>query len=326
MATKQDKSRFKFSALIALMVVFVLLPDPSYSASIQGEGKNWKIKLSTKYIYDDNLTTTPRDSGNRPEGLVGYGDYGFDGNLKGSYKYNHNHKLNMNFEYNLNQVVYGSLSDYNRTTQMFGMGSIFKLNPLTNLQMNYKYIWNQVGGDPFSGIHFINPAFNYMHQKYGLTRIDYFFKNTQNWQNSFRDTVQHSFGIRQYVFFSNYSRRIKIGYKYGVDEATGPAFDLHYHKISLGTKSPIIQGIYLNAQIGLTLREYDNRVVTGEGDLRKDARQSYTIELSREILEKWKWLKGLTLKSKFNHVFNNTNHPTRIYKKNRYELTLIGRF
>jgi len=42
-------------------LAFLLFSVPAYPSSIQEEGKNWKVDLQVKYLYDDNLTTSPRD-------------------------------------------------------------------------------------------------------------------------------------------------------------------------------------------------------------------------------------------------------------------------
>ena len=315
----------------SLVFAFVLaLPCFSQADSVSEKGKNWKVKLNTSWVHEDNLIGTPTNGTARPAGIVGTSPDadGFNWDLTADYKYKFNDKINFKLNYDLDQTYYGNNSAYDVTTQFFGVGMTRKINPLTNFQLDYKYIYNIVDRDDFSGIHYVNPAFNHMHAKYGLTRIDYLYKYTDNWKFDSRDTTQNSIGLTQYVFFSNFKRRVSLGYRFAKDDATGfLAFSRKIHDFKFSIKSPIAYGVNLNAKTKFSIRDYTNRPTEVGGVAgRNDYVQNYSIKLDKSLLKHWKCLNDLVAEASYRHNFNNSNELVRNHKNNIFKLGLTAKF
>ncbi|MEE9190288.1 MAG: hypothetical protein V3U16_05915, partial [Candidatus Neomarinimicrobiota bacterium] len=197
---------------------------------------------------------------------------------------------------------------------------------LINAQLMYSYIWNIVDGDNFSGVHFISPNFYYMHKKFGLTRVYYTYKSTNNWQFDSRDTGQHSAGINQFFFLAKQKGRIKLAYEFAEDNAVGSAFDRNIHNFSLKAKTPLFFGIDLDAEGKYSIRSYDTRLADNAVDERQDDQQRYTVKLSRVLYKELGILEKLTFYTKYRHTLNKTNLDIREYKSNRVDVGLRGIF
>ena len=314
--------------LVFFIALFVCLSVSSQSeaALLEKKGDNWKIKLNTVYAHDDNVATAPKDGSLRPESMSKIGDSMFEWSGTGTFFYKPTTKFSLRTDYDIDMTIHSKLKQYDLTTQMFSLTPTYKFTPLMNAQLMYSYIWNIVDGSNFSGVHFISPNFYYMHKKFGLTRVYYTYKSTDNWQFDTRDTGQHSVGINQFFFFSKQKGRIKLAYEYTTDDAKGSAFDRDLHNISLRVKSPLFYGINLDAEGKYSIRSYDTRVADNAVDKRRDNQQRYTVKLTRVLYKNLGFLEKLTFYGKYRHTYNKTNLNVREYKSNRFDFGLRGRF
>ena len=222
-------------------------------------------------------------------------------------------------------TVYGELNQYDLTSQMFGLSPTYKITPTMNIMLDYNYIYNIVDGDNFSGINYVGPSFNHMHEKFGLTRLYYTYKDTDNWQNDLRDNRHHTLGFAHYFFFSNYTRRIGIDYQYSTENTDGSAFDRDNHRIKIKGKTPLVWGWEGDIDISYTFRQYDTRLGSA-GTLRDDTLQRYQFGLTRVLLKNWQCLQDLTLILKYRRLENNTNLLTRDFASNRADIGFQARF
>ncbi len=325
-------SRFKLTMLFKVLtfsiVSFVYLSGipQSEAALFEKKGDNWKLKLNTLYAHDDNVATAPKDASLRPASMSKIGDSMFEWSGTGIYKYKPTAKLNVRMDYDIDMTIHSKLNDYNLTSQMFSLTPTYKFTPLMNAQLMYSYIWNIVDGDNFSGIHFVSPNFYYMHEKFGLTRLYYTYKYTDNWKYNTRDTSQNSFGINQFFFLFNNKGRVTVGYEYSSDNAQGSAFDRNLHNLSLRAKTPLIYGIDLDADGKYSIRSYGTRVADNGTDKRRDDQQRYSVKLSKVLSKKLWTLENITAYSKYRHVRNSTNLDVREYRSNRVDVGLRAQF
>ena len=300
---------------------------PAYSGTLVNEsGKNWGIKVETKFAYDDNVIQAPTRQGLITTPSDGIDDQLFEWSANTSFKHAFNEKFSIKADYDINMSIHTDLSRYDLTTHMIGLRPRYKIAPLMNLELNYKYIYNIVDSDDFSGIHYVEPSFNYMNKRFGLTRLFYTFKYSDNWLSDLRDTTQHAIGIQQYFFFSNFTKRISVGYKFATDNSNGSFFDRDMHIIEVSGKTPLYYGIEMEAQGQFTFRMYEARLATSGTELRDDAQNRAFVSFSKTILERLGFLQNLTAKLQYRYIFNNSNLFLREFRTNRYDAVLEARF
>lgn len=323
-------SGWNVSLWVLLFFVFSLMGLPAISqpsaAILEKGGENWKLKLNTLYAYDDNVVTAPDKVSLRPASITKINDSMFEWSGTGTYFYKPVTKFNLRMDYDVDMTIHTELNEFNLTTQMFSLTPTYKFTPLINAQIIYSYIYNIVDGDNFSGTHFISPNFYYMHKKFGLSRIYFTFRSTDNWKFDSRDSSQYSAGINHFLFFFNYKGRIKFGYDFTKDDTTGSAFDRDLHNFSVKGKSPLFFGIDLDAEAKVSLRNYDSRKEDNGIDERKDTQQRYSVKLSKVLFKELGILEKLTFYSKYRHTFNKTNLEIREYKSNRVDVGLRAVF
>lgn len=320
----------KISLWVFLFFVSSLMGLPAISqpsaAILERGGENWKLKLNSLYAHDDNVATAPLNSALRPASITKTGDSIFEWSGTGTYFYKPVTKFNLRMDYDIDMTVHFKLNEYNLTTQMFSLTPTYKFTPLINAQIIYSYIWNIVDGSNFSGIHFVSPNFYYMHKKFGLSRIYFTFRSTDNWRFDSRDSIQNSAGINHFFFFLKNKGRIKFAYEFTNDNTEGPAFDRNLHNLSLKGKSPLFFGIDFDAEAKFSLRNYDSRKEDNGVDERKDVQQRYSVQLSKVLYKELGILEKLTFYSKYRHIFNKTNLEIREYKSNRVDVGLRAVF
>jgi len=310
-----------------LAVYFILcIANTSTAATLANEsGKFWKFKLSANYSYDDNVVNEPTNIAFRPALLVGKDDHIFNWSATGSLNHNFTDSLSMRLTYDADMTIHSELSQYDLTSQILGLGTVYKFTKLFNFSLDYNYIYNIVDGDNFSGIHYISPSINYMNKTLGLTRVFYTYKSTDNWVNDQRDNEAHAMGLKHYFFFSNFTRRISVGYKYTTDNTDGPLFDRYFHTVEVRGQTPLFYGILMDLQIDYAFREYDNWVAT-DGNLRDDTRQRIYVKFSKVLLRKLGILQNLTANMGYRYMYNDSNLLVREFRTNKGFVGLEARF
>ena len=318
------------SLWVFLFFVLSLMGLPAISQSsaalFEKKGENWKLKLNTLYAYDDNVVTAPDKVFFRPASITKISDSMFEWSGTGTYFYKPAKKFNLRMDYDIDMTVHSKLNEFNLTSQMISLTPTYKFTPLINAQIIYSYIWNRVDGRNFSGIHFVSPNFYYMHKKFGLSRIYFTFRTTNNWKFDSRDSIHNSAGINHFFFFFNHKGRIKLAYEFTNDNTEGPAFDRNLHNLSLDWKSPLFYGIDLDAKAKFSLRNYDSRKADNLVDEREDSQQRYSVQLSKVLYKELGIFEKLTFYSKYRHIFNLSNLGIREYKSNRVDVGLKALF
>ncbi|MGV7222109.1 MAG: hypothetical protein ACQ9MH_11325 [Nitrospinales bacterium] len=301
---------------------------PAIAGTLASEsGKNWSIKLETRLAYDDNVIQAPTRSGLITIPPGGIDDQLFEWSAQARFKHVFTEKFSIKAAYDVDMTIHTDLSRYDLTTHIIGLRPRYKIAPLMNLEMSYKYIYNIVNGDNFSGIHYFEPSFNYMNKNTGLTRLFYTYKYSDNWLSDTRDTSQHSLGIKQYFFFSNFTKRISLGYKYAIDNSTGIFFDRDMHILEISGTTPLFYGIVMDIDGQFTFREYESRLATLGTEIRRNDTQNRAfVSFSKIIRKKLGFLQKLTAKLQYRHTFNNSNFFLREFRTNRVDAVLEARF
>lgn len=309
-----------------ICLLWMVVSVPVHSAPLADKsGKNWSFKLNALYAYDDNVVEAPLANLFKPALIVREEDSMLEWSATAGWKRSFNEKFSLRATYDVDMTIHSHLSEYDLTMQIFGIGQTYKISPLMNVMLDYKFIYNIVDRGHFSGIQYFSPSFHYMHAKFGLTRLYYTFQYTNNWVTDARDNIQHSMGFKQYVFFSNYTRRISFGYKYATDDTTADGFDRDLHTLELRGKTPLFFGIDLDVEVEATFRIYDSRLATN-GTVRDDIQHKVYVNISKVVLRKFGWLENLTAKAKYRYVFNESDLLLREYRSNRFDIGLEARF
>ncbi len=314
---------------VGVLASALALPQISFAApnmNTSGGGKNWSFKVGVHAIRDDNLLGSP-ERGAIPLSLQGknFDDTGIKWTSNLGYNYKQNAKLSFKFDYDVSQTLYEDNSDRDITTQMFGINTEYKISPLVNVQLMYKYIYNIVDGNDFSGINYIRPSFNYMHRTMGLTSLHFLYSDTNNWLTSLRNTETTGVGVAQYFFFSNYTRRLTVGYQYRDDDAKGKNFDRETHAVNVGIKTPLFYGINLNADARYTQKDWATRLAI-DTRLREDNEQRYSLALDKVLIAKMGYLQNLVLEGKYNYTYNRSNEDAVFAVNNHFELGIKAAF
>ena len=202
---------------------------------------------------------------------------------------------------------------------------VYKFAPLVNITLDYNFIYNIVDGDNFSGIHYISPSFNYMNKTFGLTRIFYTFKSTDNWQSDLRDNSAYATGIKHYFFFSDFTRRIHIGYKYTSDDTFSTFFDRNNHTAEIRGQTPLFYGIEMDLEVEISFRKYVRRLGT-DGSLRNDTQEKYSVEFRKVLLDKLGPMEELQIKVGYRYQVNDSNLLFRDFDSNKGFVGLDARF
>ena len=204
---------------LILTLVALLMPVQAFGQlSVNKAGKNWKLQLKTQFLHDDNVAQNPDTP---PVVTSQESDSGFNGNLGFNYTHKFNNKISLAADYDIDATVYGDLSQFDLIAQMWGLKPKYKFNESMFVDMQYFYMWNIAGGNSFSGVNYINPSFNHLHKTFGLTRVHYFYKNTDNFQNQARDGDQHGGGITHIYLIPNSKNYVGVGYQVSDEDTDG---------------------------------------------------------------------------------------------------------
>lgn len=307
--------------LCFLLSVVVFMPDNLYAAAMAEEGKNWRVRVEANYVYDDNLAAAPKNETLRAGiGRVDNSGFQWSGNV--AYDWKLSNKFKMTFDYDANQVIYSTLDQFDMLTQMVGTGMTYSFTPLFNVQFDYKYIYNVVSNSKFSEIHYFSPALNYFNETFGLFRPDFTYKRVNNFQFDTMDMDQYSTGFNYFYFFSNYTRRVSVGYHYSIDESFGDAFKQKYSSVSAGGATPLFWGLDLSAKGTYTFRDYDKFVARfdsqGNNVLRQDTFTNYNVNISKLLIKRLYVVDNVRLNLDYLYSYNNSNLVIRDYIDNRY--------
>ncbi len=322
----KPSSLFKKS-IFAFFICSLLLMSAgnSLAGGVNKEGKNWKLRLNTFFGYDDNVTQSPDNAALRPASLTGKDDQFFTWSGGGSYLYKHNNKMQLKAEYDIDMTIYDDLGQYDLTTQIFGLNPIYKVSGLSQFNFQYMYIYNIVDGNNFSGINLFRPSYYHMSQDFGLSRINFIFKDINNWANAGRDGRQIGIGADQVFFFNEYKNQVGVGIQFTDDDTTNKLFDRTLLDFKLNGRMDLCWGVTLDGFVKLSFRDYTNRIADN-GLNREDLAQTYRIVFSKDLLKQWHFLHKLTAKLKFQHSINETNLNLREFDSNRVDVGFQARF
>lgn len=324
--TQLNDLKKRIIAIAAMLLISIAITSPINAEPLTSKsGKFWSFKLNALYAYDDNVVQAPRDMAFKPDIIDREDDSLFEWSATGVLKHAFTDKFSLRGTYDVDMTIHTHLSEYDLTSQIIGISPTYKITPLMNIMFDYKYIYNIVDRENFSGIHYVGPSFNYMHPTFGMTRLFYTYKNTDNWRTNARDNIQHEVGFKQYVFFSNYTRRITFGYKYGTDNTVSDAYDRILHTLELNGRTPLFYGIDLEVNAKATYREYDSRIAT-DGTRRDDIQHAVYVNLSKVLLRRLAFMENLTAKVKYRYVYNESDLLLREYRSNRVDVGLEARF
>jgi hypothetical protein len=325
----------RFGLIFVFGLLSTLLNTPSFAEEMGATGKNWEARVHTLYAHDDNVVLTPTNNSLRPTTLVGTGDSYLKAGGSALYNFRVKENFSVAAEYDVDAELYSELHAYNMVSQMYGITPRFKLNPLMNIDMSYRYIWNINDGDSFSGVHYFGPTFNHMHKDFGFTRVFYTYKIVDNFINNDRDTLQNSAGITHIFFFSNFTRRLGLEYKYVDDNAQSNNFDRKLHIVSAKGRTPLLFKTTLDVEAGLTYRDYAG-FTNDNGEKRKDLEQFYSATVRKVLFGKQGIIQKMDSKKTiidevaveagYRYNFNVTNVDFREYKSNLFTVGLRGGF
>jgi len=326
--TNITSSRICFLLVIALLI----LPAQAMAQlGITKGGKNWKLKLKTQFLLDDNVAQNPDVP---PVLAQPDSDGGFNGNLAFNYTHKFNNKLSIAADYDFDGTVYAELTQFNLLANMWGLKPKYKFNERMFVDMQYFYMWNIAGGNSFSGVNYINPSFNHLHKKFGLTRVHYFYKNTDNFINQARDGEQHGGGITHIYLIPNSKHYVGVGYQVSDEDTQGSTlatgafrdFDRTIHDFKVLGRIQLPMEIMLNGEYKFSYREYDTFASSTAGTMRDDKQHNFRFRFRKVMWDKLGFLNKVTGRIDFHHQNNHSNLTFRDYTSNRFMGGVEARF
>ncbi|MFQ5482127.1 MAG: surface lipoprotein assembly modifier [Nitrospinaceae bacterium] len=317
-----SKTFWIFFAGISLACLGLGKVPPADAQSLEKKGKNWNVKLRTQLVVEDNLAQNP--DGSPPLTIPG-SDGGWNGNGTAAFTYRHDKKFSVTADYDIDITVYQDLGEFDLIAQMWGVKPKYRFNSRMFLELQYFYIWNIAGGDSFSGIHYVNPRFAYLHPKWGLTQIQYFVKSTDNFVNQGRDGTQHGGGFTHIYLLPGSQHYVGLGYQVS-DEDTEGRFDRLKHDFKVLGRLILPLDIKFNGEYKFSLRKYDAFAADNPGAVREDEQHNYRVRVTKMLTEQWGFMEKLQARFEFLHQNNQSNFSLRDYKTNRFSWGLEARF
>lgn len=324
---RNKKEIGKKMAVVILALSFLSIAHKAEAQSGQMGGKNWGLRLSGKSIYDDNVGQTPRNEANRPAGLSGGSDAAVEFSGQANYKFNVSNAFSLSADYALDNTTYIRFSQYDLQSHTVGGNVAYKIKPTWRMDFRYMFIYNLVDYDKYNGLHYVSPSMMFMlNPAIGFTRINYTFKNQDNYQTDLRDTDTHSIGVDQYIFFSDYKRRLRIGFVYRDDDATGTINNLESFTYLIGVKTPLFWEIVARFRYRYKDVNFDSRAITAGGGIRNDDKHQYLMEFSKDIVKDFGFLEKLSGYLKYQRETVDSVDKLFEHDKNVLSFALRGKF
>ena len=131
----------KYLVACSLFLLAAAYCGSVFAAGYDTGGKDWKVSISSSYIYDDNVVETPDDPSLRPSSLVGTGDSELHWSASGTYRFKYDDKLDMTADYNIDMAVFFELSAYDLIAHMWGVNPVYRFTDNLNISFrNFIYI------------------------------------------------------------------------------------------------------------------------------------------------------------------------------------------
>lgn len=294
-------------------------PDSGYEKT----GKNWKVKITSAYAYDDNAVANPQDDSFRPFGAnnIGSGDSLFQWTGYGYLDHALSENLKLRGTYAVDQTLYAQKSPLDMTLQIFGISPAYQFSRALRFGFDYKFIHSTSNRKAFSGSHVISPSVAYLNPEFGMTRFSLESQLTDNWRNDARDQNKYGLGISHTYLFQESDSSLGFAYDFSVenaDKSRGSAFDRNTHRVSLRGETWLPYEVLLDSAYDFSHIQYDSRIGSGSS-FRQDNRQDLSLRLSKVLFAKWKTLEDFTVEMKYRHTSNISTLNERSYKSNRYD-------
>lgn len=317
---KTNSGRYYF---FIIAIAILLLPSLVFGqVSVDKGGKSWKLQLKSQFLHDDNVAQNP----DKPPVLANPdSDNGWNGSAAFNYTHKFNNKFSLAGDVDIDATIYSDLGQFDLIAFMGGIKPKYKFNENMFVDMQYFYMRNIAGGNDFSGVNYVNPSFNHLHKKFGLTRVHYFYKNTDNFVNQARDGDQHGGGITHIYLIPNSRHYIGAGYQISGEDTVG-RFDRTIHDFKVLGRVMLPMEIELNGEYKFSFREYDTFAATTVGAIRDDEQHNFRFRFRKVLWDTLGMLNKVTARIDFHHQNNESNFLVRDYHSNRFMGGLEARF
>jgi len=316
-------SKWWWFKLAAWVVLFSLtVPAGLQAQTLEKQGKNWKLQLKSQFILDDNVAQNP----DRPPPIaVPDSDAAWNGNAAFTYIHQFNNKISLAADYDIDATIWADLGQFDLIANMWGLKPKYRINENSFVEMQYFYIWNIAGGNSFSGINYINPSYSHLDSDWGLTRVHYFLKNTDNFVNQGRDGDQHGGGFTHVYLIPKTSHYVGFGYEFSAEDTAG-RFDRDKHDIKVLGRVMLPMDIQLFGEYKFSYRKYDTFAADKVGAIRQDEQHNFRFRFRKVLWDTLGFLDKVTARIDYVHQNNESNLFFRDYKSNRFMGGLEARF
>ncbi len=301
------------------------------------------VSASFAWGYDDNVLLKPLEQAAVISPVTGQalneGDEFQTFLLRGGYKFINRKNIEVGAGYSLYITGYDDLFESNVLGHIPHLYLQYREDPIYfRIQYDFSYYYSggrengqDVGfyltdcSDDRLRMHSVMPTITIV-EPYGLkSEITLNYQDKEYLDGVTPDASHYSAGIVQSYKIPNKELYLRLGYKYGDEDASVEESSYSYHEGLLGLSSPIYREIWGDISLTYGSTDYSyNPAFTVAGE-RQDKRYMYAVSLTRPLYERFQ------LMFSYNHTRNNSNISDGVkdpykFKKSTYNLMITGTF
>jgi hypothetical protein len=303
--------------------------------------KQWDLSLSISGQYDSNVVLLPIGV-QPPGGSTGISqkdDFRTTYYARGEYRPIQTSVWTAGIAYGFYQSLQQKLTAFDIQDHA---PSVFVQRQLgiVTARLQYAFDYVRVGQDPFLLAHAVQPIITIAEADSYFTQLQLRYQN-KDFQddrfagNSFRDGKNWLAGVTQYVYFSDGSGHVRLGYTFDTDRTGGGSpgmatpgvqsdADWAYkaHRLSVGLSVPELWTLRPNFAFDYYRMDYDNpnSFSAGGTTKRRDKIMFLTASIGRSLTD---WL---SIAAEYNYTRDQSNLQVFDYNRSIFSLTLSSRF
>lgn len=266
--------------------------------------KDFNLSLGAGFLYDDNLTSFEQDLVANVDDIASTLELGLDYNL---YR---KHNWSVGVSYDFYQSLYAEEEDFDLTSHMVGFSTSKETEPW-DFGFDVLGGHTMLGGESFLQNYSLIPSIGYAWSKQLYSRLHYHLqlKNFQQAAFDVRDGNNHAVGTDQFYFFLNGKARVRVGYRFMVENTEGGPFDYQAHNVGASLKFPVPLAGNLTLRYNYMDKNF-TKITPAINQKREDDIQTAQATLTRPLA----W--GLALKLDYQYIESVSNLPVVDYTKN----------
>ena len=303
----------------------------------------WYLSASLSYGYDDNVFLKPLE---QVDIVSATGDVLDEGDefqtffLSGGYKLINQKNFEIGAGYSLYCAGYEDLTDNNVLGHIPHLYLQYNDHPFYfRFQYDFSYYYTGgkenganglflafgSGSDDKLRMHSFMPTFTIIEPHNLSTVFSFSYQDKEYLDDITPDASYYSGNIIQSYKIPNKQCYLRIGYKYGNEDAVDEVSSYYYHQGHIGLASSLFLGVWCDISITYEKTYFDRNPAISLVGERRDNKYMGTISLSRKISDIFRLTFSYNYTNNDSNVIIDEMDPYE-FKKNVYTLTIIGTF